>query len=93
MADDDSKPIGAGSRRPAVFPFATIVTKDCEGFDTASNLNRPDVFRLNIALGRKRFEDLMGYPPAAHARHCADFDHSAADQLLPHPRFVGCLLG
>src|SRR5215207_1011985 len=30
-------------------PFATIVTKDYAGFDTASELSRPGVFRLNIA--------------------------------------------
>ena len=32
------------------FPFATIVTKDYGDFDNASNLNRPDVFRLNIGI-------------------------------------------
>jgi hypothetical protein len=66
------------------FPFATIVTKD-EGFDEFSQLNRPGVFRLNIAVGRHRFEDLMGYPPAEHAKHQPGFDYTALDSLLPHP--------
>jgi hypothetical protein len=70
------------------FPFSTIVIKDYDGFDTASNLNRPGVFRLNIAVGRTKFEDLIGYPPAAHADHCASFDYSAADRLLPHPVYA-----
>src|SRR5919201_1444819 len=42
--DPDGKP---SARR---MPFATIVTKDYDGFDTASNLNRPGVFRLNIGV-------------------------------------------
>jgi hypothetical protein len=37
------------------------VTQDYDGFDTGSNLNRPGVFRLNIAVGRDRFEELLGY--------------------------------
>jgi hypothetical protein len=67
------------------FPFATIVTKDYDGFDMFSELNRPGVFRLNIAVGRRRFEDLMGYPPAGHAKKQHLFDYTAQDCLLPHP--------
>ena len=46
-------------------PFATIVTNDYDGSDTASDLNRPGVFRLNIGVGRPAFEKLIGYPPRA----------------------------
>ncbi|MDP9075510.1 MAG: DUF6194 family protein [Actinomycetota bacterium] len=46
------------------------------------------MFRLNIAVGRKRFEDLLGYPPAAHEAHSADFDYRVADHLLPHPAYA-----
>jgi uncharacterized protein DUF6194 len=67
------------------FPFGTIVTKDYDGWDTFSQLNRPGVFRLNIAVGRHRFEDLMGYPPAEHAKKQQLFDYTALDRLLPHP--------
>lgn len=70
------------------FPFATIVTRDYHGFDTASNLSRPGVFRLNIAVGRTKFQDLVGYSPAAHADHQGNFDYTAFDQLLPHPAYA-----
>ena len=53
------------------FPFATIVVSNYEGFDESSDLNRPGVFRLNIAVGRRRFEDLLGYRPSAHPEHAA----------------------
>jgi hypothetical protein len=75
----------AANRR---MPFATIVTKDYAGFDTASNLNRPGVFRLNIAVGREAFEELVGYPPAAHAEQHTRFDYTAMDRLLPHPAYA-----
>jgi len=70
------------------FPFATIVTKDYGGFDEASDLDREGVFRLNVSVDRHRFEELIGYPPAKHAEHEADFDHTAIDTLLPHPVYA-----
>ncbi len=70
------------------FPFATIVTKDYEGFDTASRLSRPGVFRLNIAVGRRLFQDLFGYPPAAQVQHAASYDFAALDLVLPHPAYA-----
>lgn len=69
-------------------PFATIVTQDYAGFDTSSNLDRAGVFRLNVAVGRDAFRELVGYPPAAHAEHRTDVDHSALDVLLPHPVYA-----
>ena len=54
-------------------PWATIVTKDYEGWDDASDLNRPDVFRLNVSVGRDEV------PPAD------DVDYAALDVLLPTP--------
>jgi hypothetical protein len=59
------------------FPFATIVTKDYGDFDSASNLDRPDVFRLNIELSKDRFTSLFGAG--------GDHDFAALDQLMPHP--------
>ena len=61
-----------------MFPFATIVTKDYDGFDEASRLNRPGAFRLNIGLSRATFEALFPDEPAA-------LDYSKPGQLLPHP--------
>jgi hypothetical protein len=78
-------PDGTADRR---MPFATIVTKDYDGFDTASDLDRPNVFRLNIGVGRTRFEELIGYPPAAHAGRSEALDYTVTDELIPHPAYA-----
>ena len=70
------------------FPFATIVIKDYPGFDIASNLDRPGVFRLNLAVGRVRFEQLFGFPPAEFATHQNAFDFTILDQVIPHPVYA-----
>ena len=69
-------------------PFATIVTQDYDGFDMASNLNRPGIYRLNLAVGRVRFGELVGYPPAQHPAQEEDFDYRTLDCLLPHPVYA-----
>ena len=74
-----------GDRR---FPFATLVTKDYPGFDTESELDRPGYFRLNIAVGRRTFEDLFGHSPADHAAHRSEYDFTAEDRLFPHPVYA-----
>ena len=66
-----------GTRR---FPFATIVTKDYGDFDNASNLNREDVFRLNIGVSKETFRAL--FP------NDGDHDFTALDVLLPHPVYA-----
>lgn len=65
-----------------MFPFATIVTDDTH--DQASDLNRPNVFRLNIGIGKQTFRSLFGASPA---RDVVDsgYDYTALDQLMPHP--------
>jgi hypothetical protein len=55
--------------------WATIMTSDA--YDTASHLDRPGVFRLNIGLGRDRFRELLD--PAG------EYDTTALDVLFPHP--------
>ena len=79
-----------GSSIPADqrFPFATIVIKDYPGFDTASRLDRPGVFRLNLAVGRERFEELFGFAPAGFASHEQAFDFTVLDRVLPHPVYA-----
>ena len=69
-------------------PFATIVTKDYPDFDAESQLDRPGVFRLNIGVGKARFTELLGYPPAEHPGHASEFDYTAFDRLLPHPAYA-----
>ena len=59
------------------FPFATIVTKDYGDFDNHSNLNRPDVWRLNIGVSKQTFDRLF----LAEQSH----DFTALDVLMPHP--------
>jgi hypothetical protein len=69
-------------------PFATLVRNDYDGHDARSDLSRPGVLRLNVAVGRDRFEELIGYAPAAHERHRDEFDYAALDRLLPHPLYA-----
>ncbi len=62
--------------------FATIVTTDEHDEGAPSRLtDRPDVFRLNIGVGRESFQAIAGAagdPP----------DHAALDRLVPHPVYA-----
>ena len=71
-----------------LLPFATIVTKDYGEFDSFSNLDRPDVFRLNIGLSRDTFRKLFGYAPGEDAPTGAVYDYAALDRLMPHPVYA-----
>src|SRR5438477_601769 len=67
-------------------PFATIMTSDA--YDSASNLSRPGVFRMNIGVGKDTYRSLFGpLPQAPGAAGIVDTGHdfAALDQLLPHP--------
>jgi len=63
-----------GTRR---FPFATIVTKDYGDFDDKSNLNRADVYRLNIGVSKKTYDSMFTGE--------GDHDFTALDTVMPHP--------
>jgi hypothetical protein len=68
--------------------FATIVTTDEHDMGTPSNLARPDVFRLNIGVGKETFGRLVG--------SIDEPDYAALDTILPHPvyakqRWIGIL--
>ncbi len=69
-------------------PFATIVTKDYAGWDEASQLHRPDVFRLNIGVGRDTFRALFGHPTSEDSTKGTDYDFAALDRLMPHPTYA-----
>lgn len=69
------------------WPFATIVIQNYPGFDEQSKLDRPDVFRLNLNVGRDRFEQLLGFPPSAFDDHRDEFDYAALDRVIPHPLY------
>ncbi|GAB1695126.1 DUF6194 family protein [Krasilnikovia sp. M28-CT-15] len=69
-------------------PFATLVTSDYPGFDTASQLHRPGVVRLNLDPGRDLFTETVGYAPAEHPAHADRWDYTALDHLIPHPVYA-----
>jgi hypothetical protein len=71
-------------------PFATIVTADRH--DQVSDLDRPDVFRLNIGLTTSTYVARFGPPPTG--RDAAEllgsrFDYTALDVVMPHPVYAG----
>jgi len=69
-------------------PFATIVTKDYQNFDTSSQLDRPNVFRLNIGVSRDTFRTLFGYLPGKQNAESAEYDYAALDRVMPHPVYA-----
>ena len=73
--------------KPGNMPFTTLVTKDYDGFDSDSRLNRGGLYRLNIEVGKGRFEQLFGFKPAALAEHRDRFDFTALDVVFPHPLY------
>jgi hypothetical protein len=72
---------------PKKMPFATIVTKDYTGFDVESRLDRGNLFRLNLDVGKQAFQDLFGFAPRDLAQHRATFDFGALDRVFPHPTY------
>jgi len=67
--------------------FATIKEKNGPN-DRASNLDRSDVFRLNIGISKWTYRTLLGQQPSRpQAGGVIDTGHdfAALDQLFPHP--------
>ncbi len=60
--------------------FATIVTTDEHDMGEPSNLARPDVFRLNIGVGKATFERRVG--------SIDEPDYAVLDVVLPHPVYA-----
>lgn len=60
---------------------------DYTGFDESSRLDRDGVFRVNVNVGKGRFEELVGYPPSQHAERRGEHDYAELDVLLPHPEY------
>ncbi len=73
---------------PRQQPFATLVCSDYPGFDEQSRLDRPGIFRVNLAVGRKRYQELIGSPAAEHDRHRDQYDYAEADVVIPHPVYA-----
>ena len=58
--------------------FATVVWSDAFDEGAPSDLSaRPDVYRLNIGVGKESFERLVG--------GMTDPDYAAFDRFVPHP--------
>lgn len=70
--------------------FATVKERDGEN-DRASDLNRPDVFRLNIGLPKHQYEALFGAAPERPAKGgvtSGDWAFTALDTVTPHPVYA-----
>jgi hypothetical protein len=67
------------------------VIKDYGDFDCASNLNRPDVFRLNIGVSKETYRRLFGPPPSPASPSGVvetGHDFTTLDQIMPHPVYA-----
>lgn len=76
-----------GNKLPRGTYFATIKEKDGPN-DKASNLNRDNVWRLNLGVTRSTFENLFGLPPVRPEKGQSikgPWDFQMLDTLTPHP--------
>jgi len=74
-------------RLPRGVYFATLKEKDGAN-DSASNLERPAVFRLNLGISKPTYRGLFGAQPtrpAAGGVVDTGHDFTVLDCLLPHP--------
>ena len=60
--------------------FATVVWTDEHDGGAPSNLARPGVYRVNVAVDRETFQRLVGSPE--------DRDYAAFDRYVPHPVYA-----
>ncbi len=74
-----------GHTPSGVQPFATIVTKDYPD-DTASHLDRPGAFRVNMSAGMVEFTRWTGRTPSEISSE--DVDYAYDDTVLPHPVYA-----
>jgi hypothetical protein len=70
--------------------FATVKEHDGAN-DSASQLDRPGVFRVALGLPRARYEQLFGARPARPPKGgivASEHDFTATDVLTPHPVYA-----
>lgn len=70
-----------GQVPPNVQPYGTVVTKNYPD-DTASDLDGEGRWRVNVHVGRDRFEELTG---GEGPQDLGTSDFSVVDTVLPHP--------
>jgi hypothetical protein len=63
--------------------FATLISSDFD-YDHISNLDRPDVFRLNIGVSKPTFQSLFG----ADEVKVSNYDFTTLDEIMPHPEYA-----
>jgi hypothetical protein len=70
-------------------PFSTLIVRNHDGVDVA-RLERPDVFRLNVGVGKDTFRGRFGAPSPSTIGGPPDpaRDYAALDRLLPHPVYA-----
>jgi hypothetical protein len=69
-------------------PFATIVTSD--KYESYSDLDRADVYRLNIGAGKGTFRSMFPVDDHHDSGGTADeivYDYKALNTLMPHPEY------
>ena len=64
-------------------PFATLASSDND-YDRISNLDRPDVFRLNIGVSKQTFQSLFGTAKI----DVSTYDFTVLDVIMPHPEYA-----
>lgn len=67
--------------------FATVKEKNGEN-DQASQLDRTNVWRLNIGINKKTFEEMFGPAPARPPKGGiieGEWNFAALDTITPHP--------
>ena len=69
-------------------PFVTVVSDDAH--DTASDLSRPGVYRVNIGVSAETYRAHFGPHPRTGADGLVDTGHdfTVLDTLLPHPVYA-----
>ncbi|SEU30018.1 hypothetical protein SAMN05443270_4824 [Lacrimispora sphenoides] len=68
----------------------TIKEKDGEN-DKSSNLNRANIFRVNLGIRKTTFKELFGEipnRPAAGGIVDMDYDFTELDKIIPHPVYA-----
>jgi hypothetical protein len=78
------------SSLPKGIYFATIKESDGQN-DKSSSLDRENIYRLSIGIGKKNYEKLFGIVPTRPTKGGIidyDFDFSILDVLMPHPIYA-----
>lgn len=69
-----------------VMPFATLITDD--GYQTPWALPRPGEYRLNLGVGKQKFDDLFPGSLGDDGTIVGSFNFTALDMLFPHPEYA-----